>query len=63
MRNLLLALSIALALGACGGGQKAEEQKPAEQTTTEQTQQQTTTDTTQKTTTDTTQTQTSDQNK
>jgi len=50
MRNLLLALSLALTLGACGGGQKAEEQKPAEQTTTEQTQQEaTTTDTTQKT--------------
>jgi uncharacterized protein HemX len=50
MRNLLLALSLALALGACGGGQKAQEQKPAEQTTTEQTQQEaTTTDTTQKT--------------
>jgi uncharacterized protein YceK len=50
MRNLLLALSIALTLGACGGGQKAEEQKPAEQTTTEQTQQEATTaDTTQKT--------------
>jgi uncharacterized protein HemX len=54
MRNLLLALSLALALGACGGGQKAEEKKPAEQTqqqtTTEQTQQEaTTTDTTQKT--------------
>ncbi|MEO0225090.1 MAG: hypothetical protein ABIL76_08390, partial [candidate division WOR-3 bacterium] len=64
MRNLLLALSIALALGACGGGQKAEEQKPAEQT---QQQTTTTTDTTQKTTTDTTkkteQTQTSGEKK
>lgn len=48
MRNLLITLSLMIALGACGGQQKAEEKKPAETPAT--TEQQPTTDTTQATT-------------